>query len=107
MLKLCRWFTALVFFCSVAVSASGPGVTELITNGDFETGDVQGWNVDNQAGGSGTFLVTSGTTAPISDLPIAGPAGGMFYGLSDQPGPGAHALSQMFTSQGRSLGASF
>jgi hypothetical protein len=97
MLKFCRWFTALVFLCSVAVSASGPALTELITNGDFETGDFQGWNVDNQAGGSGTFLVASGTITPISGFETAGPAGGTFYGLSDQTGPGAHALSQMFT----------
>jgi len=98
MLKLCRWFFALAFFCSVAVFAGvSADVTELITNGDFETGDFQGWNIDNQAGGSGTFLVASGTTTPISGFPTVGPAGGTFYALSDQTGPGAHALSQMFT----------
>ncbi len=98
MLKLCRWIFALAFFCCVAVFASVPAdVTELIMNGDFETGDFQGWNVDNQAGGSGTFLDASGTTTPISGFPTAGPAGGTFYALTDQEGPGAHALSQIFT----------
>src|SRR5262249_54170712 len=71
---------------------------ELLTNGDFSTGTLASWSVDNQPGGFGTWLVASGTLTPMSGFPTVGPPpGSAFYALTDQTGAGAHALSQAFT----------
>jgi len=71
---------------------------ELLTNGNFASGTLEGWNADNQAGGSGTFVVISGTVTPIGgQVTVGPPLGSDFYAVSDQTGPGAHALSQLFT----------
>ncbi|MGI8957394.1 MAG: VPDSG-CTERM sorting domain-containing protein [Chthoniobacterales bacterium] len=70
---------------------------ELITNGGFETGDFTGWSLFDQAGGDGSFFVDNTTSTPISGSPTVGPAGGSFYAVSDQGGPGAHVLLQSFT----------
>ncbi|NEP14856.1 MAG: filamentous hemagglutinin N-terminal domain-containing protein [Symploca sp. SIO2C1] len=71
---------------------------ELITNGDFETGNFAAWTVTDLAGGNGSFLIddADGLT-PLSGFPTVGPANGAFYAISDQRGPGTHVLSQTFT----------
>ncbi len=88
---------ALLVFGSLAKLNAAP--TELITNGGFETGVFTGWTVTDQAGGSGTWSVdTLGTTTPISAHPtLAAGGAGTFYAVSDQMGPGTHALTQAFT----------
>ncbi len=87
----------LLMFGSLGKVNAAP--TELITNGGFETGDFTGWTVTNLAGGSGSWFVdTLGTTTPQSGQPtLAGGGGGTFYAVSDQSGPGTHALIQPFT----------
>ncbi len=89
-----------LFFVALAltglIAPSGHAV-ELITNGGFETGDFTGWSLFDQAGGSGSFFVDNTTSTPLSGSPTVGPAGGSFYAVSDQNGPGAHVLLQSFT----------
>ena len=70
---------------------------QLLTNGDFETGDFTGWTVTDLAGGSGTWLIddVDGVT-PISGNATVGPAGGAWYAVTDQGGPGTHSLAQTF-----------
>ena len=87
----------------VAIAFSMAALTSaranLLVNGDFETGTYAGWNVFDQAGGSGTwFLDTPGTTSPLAGFATApNGAGGNFYAVTDQTGPGCHVLLQSFT----------
>lgn len=70
---------------------------ELITNGGFETGTFAGWTVTDLAGSSGSWFIDTDTTAPLSGVATVGPAGGSFYAVTDQTGPGTHVLEQAFT----------
>ncbi len=70
---------------------------ELITNGGFETGDFTGWTATDLTGGSGSWFVDSVATTPVSSSSTVGPASGGFYAVTDQGGPGTHALEQAFT----------
>ena len=83
---------SLAFACGVANAVP----VQLISNGGFESG-LASWSVTDQAGGSGSWFDATGTTAPFSGLATVGPAGGSHYAVSDQDGPGAHALEQSFT----------
>ena len=56
---------ALVGATALASQASAAG-GNLLTNGNFETGDFTGWTVTDQAGGSGSWFV-GGSGAP--DVP--------------------------------------
>lgn len=85
--------------CVGVVLAQPAAAVELITNGDFETGNYTGWTAGVQAGSNGNlFIDTPGTTAPASGLATAANAlGGSFYSLTDQNGGGAYSLTQSFT----------
>ena len=75
------------------------GAAQLLTNGNFELGTFTGWTVTN-SGSGGEFIDTPGTTTPFSGMTTSAAGGGphgSFYAVSDQGGPGVHALSQSFT----------
>lgn len=73
------------------------GSGEMLINGDFELGNLTGWTIAATGSGSAQLDVP-GTTAPISGLSTAPNAGGgSFYSVTDETGPGTHALSQTFT----------
>lgn len=80
-------------------SAPTHAAVELLSNGDFELGSFAGWTVTDLAPGSGSwFIDTPGTTSPISGFATAAnPTGGSFYAVTDQDGPGTHALTQSFS----------
>ncbi len=84
---------------SAAISQRALADVQLITNGDFETGDFTGWTESDEAGGSGSFFISNpGAPTPFVGFGTAANAlGGNFYAVSDQGGPGAHVLTQSFT----------
>lgn len=88
--------SAAILAWASAVSAAP---IQLITNGDFEAGSLTGWTVSNLAGGSGDwYFDVPGTSTPFSGLStLASSANGLGYAVSDQGGPGTHALIQAFT----------
>jgi hypothetical protein len=69
---------------------------ELLTNGGFEAG-VAGWTLFDQAGGSGSFFVQSGTGSPLNGFGVPAPPQGTNAAMTDQGGPGTHVLLQSFT----------
>jgi hypothetical protein len=99
-------FAAIVLLLALKPNAVA---TQLITNGDFEIGTLAHWTTFDQVGGSGSFFNDGlGGVTPLSDHLTAGPAGGSFYAVSDQGGPGAHALFQAFVvSAGSTVHLSF
>ena len=90
----------LAAIAALSMAASGAHAANLLTNGDFETGDYTGWSVNTQAGSSGSLSVAAnnGGTSPASHYPYAAnAAGGNWFSITDQSGPGSYALTQSFT----------
>jgi hypothetical protein len=71
----------------------------LLANGNFETGTLAGWTEEDEAGGTGSWYIsTPGAASPISGYATANnPLGGNYYAVTDQTGPGSHVLLQSFT----------
>lgn len=95
-----RWLLGVTWL--LGVSWCGPVAGGIITNGDFETGDLTGWNVANQALSNGGFGVTDQTILPLSGSSTVGANSGTYYAVSDQDSPpgAASALYQAFTIPG-------
>src|SRR5262245_53565551 len=93
-------FTAV---CHAFAGGAFADTIQLITNGNFETGNFTGWTVVNQAGSfvpGNWFISTPGTATPVSAFPTLSTGGGphgSFYAVTDQGGPGTHALLQTFS----------
>jgi hypothetical protein len=94
--KLRCFSLTLIFLVAVGLPAKAD--IQLITNGNFATGDFTGWTETNQAGGNGNWFVSNSDVSPDSGYTTPGPfPGDSFYALTDQTGPGAHSLTQSFT----------
>lgn len=98
MKKLLLFLTTAMFLVFGITGYVGATTIELITNGGFETGTSLGWTVTNA--GSGNIDVVSGNAPPNGVFSTVGPAGGTFYAVSSQGGPGTHAIWQTFTVPG-------
>src|SRR5262249_9629569 len=88
-IRRCVGLTAV----SVAVLAAPPAAhAAVITNGDFETGNLSGWQV--QAPASGSWSAYSGTTSPIFHDALAAPPQGSFAAVTEQTTTGTRILYQ-------------
>jgi hypothetical protein len=75
--------------------------SELLQNGNFETGGTAGWTIHDR--GAGSFLITPVGGIPSRSANVDGPyqtapnpAGGSSFIVSDTDGAGAHLLYQPF-----------
>jgi len=96
----------LICAALLLVSASGASAANILTNGDFETGDLSGWtNV------TGRFYAddnTDGGTSPVSGHSTPYNAnGGNRFAVGDMSGPGTEILLQTFTVAGGALTLKF
>ena len=69
---------AAVLLVAFAQATVSPALAqELLTNGDFETGNFTGWTVTDSGGGT-FFISAPGTASPISASPTSPNAGGTY-----------------------------
>jgi hypothetical protein len=68
----------------------------IVTNGDFETGNLSGWQVSTSDPGEGWFAYT-GTSSPLEDFTIPAPPQGNHAAITDENGAGLHVLYQDVT----------
>jgi hypothetical protein len=91
----------LAAIAALSMAAFGAhAATNLLSNGDFETGNYTGWNINTQPGSDGALSVVAnnGGTSPVSGFAYAVNAtGGNSFSITDQGGPGSYALTQSFT----------
>lgn len=95
-----RIFTGFAALLAATALGASAQASNLLVNGDFETGDLSGWTVTDQAGGSGSwYLGANGGGSPLNGFgtPTLG-AGGSYNAQTDQGGPGSHSLSQSFNA---------
>jgi hypothetical protein len=82
---------ALAFLALGGVSVHA---LDLIVNGSFESGNLEGWTIANQDGSNGNWFTQSGELSPLSGTFVPGPPKGLFAAMTDQTGPGTHVLYQ-------------
>jgi len=85
-----------ILFATLLAATQAASAVPLLQNGGFEAG-LANWTVTDLADGSGSWFASSDTATPLSPNATVGPASGLAYGVSDQTGPGTHALTQAFT----------
>jgi len=70
----------------------------IVTNGDFETGNLTGWHEDYvQSPGPSQWFVYTGTTVPLSGNPVPSPPQGTHAAITDQSGSSRQILFQDLT----------
>lgn len=98
--------TALLAAALLAVAAPA-AAANLIVNGDFETGSLAGWTLDDIGSGS-WYVIGNGAGTALNGFftpTLAG--GGSFVAMTDQFGPGSHTLSQTLALSGGSFKLTF
>lgn len=91
----------------LSVVAPANAATNLIANGNFETGSIVGWTLADSGSGS-WYVIANGANTPVQGFPtptLSG--GGSFVAMTDQSGPGSHDLSQTLTLSGGNFVLSF
>lgn len=84
--KLSGLFSLLLL--TLTVFSYGPPadavVVDLVENGDFDTGDFEGWSTDNLTQCEGNWAVYTGSFTPFTNIPILPPPSGQFAAVTDE-----------------------
>ena len=88
-----------IILAATALAFAAPATANILVNGTFETGTYAGWTTNVEAGSSGNVQIEAyDGSAPISMTGYAlNAAGGTYFSITDQGGPGAYSLTQAFT----------
>jgi Ca2+-binding RTX toxin-like protein len=84
----------LISILVAIVFAPASANAATVVNGDFETGTLSGWQLDNSGDPGNSWFAYSGTTSPLFGVPIPAPPQGTFGAITDQSNPGRHLLYQ-------------
>jgi hypothetical protein len=97
-----------LFFAAVLLAVTAPAAAaNLITNGDFEIGTLDGWTLSDSGSGSWYVIGNGGDTALKGFGTPKLADGGNFVAMTDQTNPGSHNLSQTLTLSGGAFVLSF
>ncbi|MCC2669232.1 MAG: hypothetical protein K0Q72_1703 [Armatimonadetes bacterium] len=94
-MKASRALRTVGLAAALVCALAGKAHAITINNGGFEAG-LSSWTSVNQLGSDGGFSVQTGTSSPVNGFSVAAPPQGVAAAMSDQQGPGAHALYQDF-----------
>ncbi|WP_078542160.1 VPLPA-CTERM sorting domain-containing protein [Thioclava sp. DLFJ5-1] len=97
---------ALVVASVLYASAAQAVTVDLITNGDFETGDLSGWNSTSSSYAE-DFQINNGRFNPRGPTRRVDPISGSYDVMNEQTGYGISTLTQFFTVPDRVISASF
>lgn len=87
------WLRAALVFLGIAFTVNA---TQILNNGSFESG-LTGWTVTNSTTDGSSWFVTNQPRTPLNGYPTVGPSDGSYYAVTDEIGPGLHAITQAFT----------
>lgn len=93
-----RLFSVVLAMVAVALALPGTAGAATVVNGDFETGNLEGWHA-HSATGFGDWFAHSGTKPPISETErntaaVAAPPQGKYAAIADQLDPDTLVLYQ-------------
>lgn len=86
-----RTLPALGLALMAALAVAAPASAATVVNGDFETGDLSGWEQASTAGSWANYI---GVTNPANGRLIAAPPEGLRAAVSGQNGPGRTFMYQ-------------
>jgi hypothetical protein len=86
---------AITLAAALVCALAGEAQAVTINNGGFESG-FSSWTRVDQVGSDGGFALQTGNTSPVNGFSVVAPPEGATAAMSDQQGPGAHALYQDF-----------
>jgi hypothetical protein len=93
-MRVSRRIAGLAVAVALLVVPGSAGAA-IVNNGDFETGNLSGWQTSNQ--GPGNWFAYGGTVAPLSMNSIPAPPQGSFAAIADQTNVSRQILYQDVT----------
>jgi hypothetical protein len=94
MLRHNRPVRAAVIALAVLLATSTPAGAAEVDNGSFETGDFDGWTVEDEPGSAGDWFVYTGISLPEANNELFAPPCGEFAAVTAQGDPSSQVLYQ-------------